>query len=361
VDARSDVWSLGAVLFEFFTGRSPYPVDSTDGAAADVLRRLADQRRQPPPRLDGPPALQRVLARCLAPRPADRYQSAAELAADLDSCRELRRVHRDLPPGLGLSQWCQASPFLVGVVLLLLPHVLATFVNIAYNRVFIVEAEDGLNDRQQAAFWLIVPFYNALCFSTSIAIVIRRALPVYRAWQALRGIGEVDADTVDEARRRALTLAWWAGALGATGWVVGGVVYPVCIGLLAEQPSPTVYFHFAVSFAISGLIAVTYSFLAAEFIAVRVIYPALWLDARKMHEAARRELGGQDRQLGGIQVCAVLIPLLGAVGMIWMPQANDDLTFRLLVTALLALGMAGLGLAMLAGSELRQTVERLVR
>ena len=68
VDARADVWALGATLHWLVTGRPPF-----DDAA----------RARPAPRLDDP-RLDAIVARCLAKDPAERWASAADLADALD-------------------------------------------------------------------------------------------------------------------------------------------------------------------------------------------------------------------------------------------------------------------------------------
>ncbi|MFI4946136.1 MAG: response regulator, partial [Burkholderiales bacterium] len=87
VDARSDLFAFGAMLYEMLSGEPAFRRDSGVETLHAVLK-------EPAPRLSekglGPsgPVLQRVLDRCLAKVPADRYQSAGELLADL---REARR------------------------------------------------------------------------------------------------------------------------------------------------------------------------------------------------------------------------------------------------------------------------------
>jgi serine/threonine protein kinase len=80
-DARSDLWSAGAVLFELATGRRV-----VDGLSRSAQERFVHDGRFPDPRRITSPLpypLGEVIARSLAPDPHDRYQSAHELLADL--------------------------------------------------------------------------------------------------------------------------------------------------------------------------------------------------------------------------------------------------------------------------------------
>ena len=82
VDARSDIFSLGAVLYAACTGERPFAGTTFTAVAYKVVHEQAVPPTQVNPEL--PADLDRIVARCLAKEPADRYASAGQVAADLD-------------------------------------------------------------------------------------------------------------------------------------------------------------------------------------------------------------------------------------------------------------------------------------
>ncbi|MGH2619611.1 MAG: serine/threonine-protein kinase, partial [Anaerolineales bacterium] len=81
VDGRSDVYSLGVILFETLAGRPPYAADTPMGIAMRHVTDPIPRIRQLNPGL--PKQIERVIRRAMAKSPQDRYQSAAELAGAL--------------------------------------------------------------------------------------------------------------------------------------------------------------------------------------------------------------------------------------------------------------------------------------
>jgi tetratricopeptide (TPR) repeat protein/tRNA A-37 threonylcarbamoyl transferase component Bud32 len=83
VDARSDVFSFGAVLYEMVTGRRAFDGDSDAQVIAAILSRNPLPLRELRP--DAPPELATLIATCLAKEPRDRWQHALDVAHQLDA------------------------------------------------------------------------------------------------------------------------------------------------------------------------------------------------------------------------------------------------------------------------------------
>jgi eukaryotic-like serine/threonine-protein kinase len=86
VDARSDIFSLGVVLYEMVAGRTPFKGANTIEVLAAILHQEPPALRQFAP--DVPASLERIIAKAIRKDPADRYQTVKDLQVDLRGAKD---------------------------------------------------------------------------------------------------------------------------------------------------------------------------------------------------------------------------------------------------------------------------------
>lgn len=112
VDHRTDIFSLGLILFEMVTGGRPFNGDSRVALLASIIRDPSPNIQELRP--DVPPMLRRIIERCLAKDPNRRYQSLMDLRADLEDVRDTPASAR-IPWLPSRKRWVAALTLLVGV------------------------------------------------------------------------------------------------------------------------------------------------------------------------------------------------------------------------------------------------------
>ncbi|MCR4412443.1 MAG: serine/threonine protein kinase, partial [Thermoguttaceae bacterium] len=114
VDARSDIYSLGLSLYELITLRPAF----VDTSRSVLIHKITHEQPPRPRQLNPavPRDLETIVLKAMAREPADRYQSAAELARDLERFLDDRPISaRRVSPAERLWRWSRRNPAVAGL------------------------------------------------------------------------------------------------------------------------------------------------------------------------------------------------------------------------------------------------------
>ena len=352
LDGRSDVYSLGVLLWELLTLRRPFVEEALPETWSQTLARMAAARRAgisaevraTVPR-DCPAAIVEVLEKCLAPQPADRYAGAAELARELELCLQ-PRAHALLHTRRSWDAVFKRHPVTSTIFFGVLPNIVMSVLNVGFN---VTEFVDKLSPEDQDIFFgSLIVGVNLIAYTLGLGYVCLTRGRVFLTLARLAGGRKVDPPPSAEMLWRCLTLGMATAGISAILWAISGFVLPSWMRFGAgstSQVSAAHYGNFIVSQLLCGMIAATQSYYVVTFFAVHYCAPWL-LQARAAGARDTTDLAaiaGRGRLFLGLTFSVPFVALLSLLALSAIELvALDD---RAVLGGLAGLGLVGCGLA----------------
>jgi len=152
-DQRTDIWSLGVVLYEMLTGRRPFEAEYENALLYSILN------AEPEPitglRTEIPPGLERIVRKALAKKASERYQHADDMLVDLRSLRSESQTSRSSQKPR--KRWTRSRTMIAGAAVIVI--IVLTF--LLLHRVLMPGAPPQAGHAQDGRTMLVVlPFEN---------------------------------------------------------------------------------------------------------------------------------------------------------------------------------------------------------
>ena len=336
----SDVYSLGIVLWELLTGSRPFAEKQLDKGWTATLDNLIQQRHEGVPeeawhalRKSAPDGLIRVLRRCLAVNPAERFQSAAQLADQLLICLHPHAERLLSPPTGKIHQFMGRHPFIAMMLIVIIPNAFAAGFNYRFNyQTLIVPLQNAA-----PMFHRVMAVINGVAFPLGILfiyLVCGNEIKEVRK----RFLEEPEEAAPRPLRHRCLRLGRYAALIGMALWAVAGVVYPVSMRLAGHPLQSGDFLFFFLSLLAGGAVGATYPYFGVTAMTTEVWYPAL-VRPRSVSTTDIHMFKWVERISVRYLIVAAVVPLLSMGVLVLRGDENRRIMMALSLGGVVILGI----------------------
>lgn len=292
LDERSDLYSLGIVLWELWQGRRPWQLTELASSWTDAVIMQRESRSLPfhpeaPPSNAAERVLEKVLRSLLSVDPDSRPASGKEAAARLRLAFYPELAQRFEPSRTSLAGRLLNLPvLLVSAFLIFGPNTAASVFNYLYNkqRMWDMDPTSAANKQLiaegSAGDKLLIPdigdnFESVSQIVNAIVFPLGGLLFFMIAWPIAKIIhnAKLDKAAAKGDTRRLLSIGTHATLICAVLWTVSGGVFASSFAILHPELGATDFFHFFISLVLCGGVAWIYPYFGMTLLAFLLYYP----------------------------------------------------------------------------------------
>ena len=356
LDGRSDIFSVGILLFELLTGSRPF-ADSSKAQAASLQKMIQNRRGGMPSSAKAQvkncsSILVSSIERCLAGQPTDRFPDGEALHQNLTwACnpneKTLFKPHKGL-----INRFVNATPY--GTVCLITMGISAAAVLFisTYNLDISVPQEARGADGKSALFQNSMLFINLSFFSLAGGLIYWLTRPISACLNAQKYGQSVSTSSVNKAIQRNLRLGHYLSIMNVVEWTLAGILFPAIFLMSGFELNPKMIFDFVGSHFIAGLITGAYVFWMVSLCALYLWQPRLLKLALEQDGELdwTSEHNRFTKWFGFYHVLALAIPIISIA---WIVLISDHDTDERSLTVLSCIALGGLILLVWASRQVK--------